>query len=81
MTAAVVILGLIVIALLILRDRERTAHEAMLQSFADRVQHPEVRQVEAKDPIIYDPPKDEAEMAYVGQFVPDGISVGLTDGE
>jgi len=79
MIAAVIILGLVIAALLILRDREQKAHDSHVKGLLDRIQFPEVRQVAPGPQIDYVPPKDEAELAYVGGFVPDGISVGMTD--
>ncbi len=79
MIAAVIILGLVIAALLVLRDRERQAYESTLRSLLDRIQFPESRQIVPGPQIAYEPPKDEAELAYVGGFVPDGISVGLSD--
>ena len=51
-----------------------TSHERRL--LLDRIQHPTVRQVEPGPQIEYDPPKDSAELAQVGQIVPDGYYVG-----
>ena len=86
MTAAIICLTVLVLAVLVSWGRmaEKWAEErAMLlvqvNRMADRIQHPEVRQVEAVDPVAYDPPKDLAEMAFVGQEVPYGYDVG-TDG-
>ena len=77
--AAVIVLGLIVAALLVLRDRERQAHEKTTRSLLDRIQHPERTQVEAGPIVEYDPPKDTAELAHVGEIVPEFISVGGSD--
>ena len=79
MIAAIIILGLLIVVLLVLRDRERQAHEKLLQGFADRIQHPEVRQVQPWPHVEYETPKDLAEMAFVGQEVPAGYTVGMTD--
>jgi hypothetical protein len=46
------------------------------QKLLDRIQHPEVRQVEPGEPVEWDEPKDAAELAQVGQIVPDGVQVG-----
>lgn len=54
-----------------------TSHER--QKLLDRIQHPEVRQIE---PIPQDPPEppaDAAELAFVGQEVPEFINVGGSD--
>jgi hypothetical protein len=43
----------------------------------DRIQHPELRQVPPGGEMIeYDPPKDAAELAQVGQVVPEFVQVG-----
>jgi hypothetical protein len=47
----------------------------------DRIQHPELRQVEPGERTEYEPPKDTAELAYVGQEVPEFIQVGTTGAE
>ena len=60
-------------------EAERQRWEQERQILLDRIQHPESRQVAPGPVIEYDPPKDEAELAYVGQMVPDGISVGMSD--
>jgi hypothetical protein len=63
---------------------QRTINTILLQAslerktLADRIQHPEIRQVEPGERVEYDEPKDTAELAYVGQIVPDGIQVGKT---
>ena len=70
-----------------LLEREREAHRQELArllaehraetaTLLDRIQHPHVRQVE---PVVMDdpePPADAAEMAWVGQEVPEFIQVG-----
>ena len=83
MIAAVIILGLVIAALLVLRDRERQAYEQTTRSLLDRIQHPEIRQVQPFPSEPVDPPKDAAEMAFLGEQVPEGYEVGheLTDAE
>jgi hypothetical protein len=79
MIAAVIILGLTIGFLLVYIREQAQRAQTERQSLLDRIQHPESRQVAAGEPTTYALPKDEAEMAYVGGFVPDGISVGMTD--
>lgn len=69
------------VLLLLFREREarreREAWESERAKLLDRIQHPEVRQVEAD--IEYEehvPPKDSAELAQVGQIVPEFVQVG-----
>jgi hypothetical protein len=51
------------------------------RSLADRIQHPDrIQVVPSPDYRPPEPPKDEAEMAYIGQMVPDGIHVGSPPG-
>ena len=74
-----IIAGLLIAALIAqqfmhLREREKNAVERA--KLLDRIQFPEVRQVEAGEPTSYEAPKDEAELAYVGQEVPEFINVG-----
>jgi hypothetical protein len=57
-------------------EKEREAHRQEVASLLDRIQHPEVRQVQAGEPVEYEPPRDLAELAQVGQVVPDGYDVG-----
>jgi hypothetical protein len=45
-------------------------------SLLDRIQHPEVRQVSPSEPMLHERPKDFAEMAWVGQEVPEFVKVG-----
>jgi hypothetical protein len=52
--------------------REATERASLL----DRIQHPEIRQVESSEPIVHEQPKDLAEMAWVGQEVPEFVKVG-----
>lgn len=52
-----------------------TSHER--QKLLDRIQHPAVRQVEPQEPpIIHESPRDAAQMAQIGQVVPDFIDFG-----
>lgn len=68
------------------REREATLLERALiraeeerRSLLDRIQHPERPQVQPVEREPVEPPRDSAELAYIGQIVPDGIQVG-TDG-
>lgn len=63
-----------------LMDRERDRHAKELQRFADRIQHPEVRQVDPGPVVDVEPPKDAAEMAWVGEVVPEFVHVGEQKG-
>lgn len=101
MLAVNVILLLLVVALLVLRERdarqlqqllaagavERDREAALLEraltraegeraSLLDRIQHPQRVQVAPVEREAPEPPRDGAEMAYVGQIVPDGVQVG-----
>jgi hypothetical protein len=60
------------------RQTKTEAVEARIErkQLLDRIQHPEIRQVEPGEPIDWDEPKDAAELAQVGQIVPDGVMVG-----
>jgi hypothetical protein len=55
---------------------ERERWEAERRSLLDRIQFPEARQVERGEPVEHELPKDPAEMAFVGQEVPEFINVG-----
>jgi hypothetical protein len=47
------------------------------RALADRIQHPERVQVQPMiDMEPFEPPEDLAEMAYIGQIVPDHVQVG-----
>lgn len=60
-------------------SEERKRWEAERASLLDRIQHPEVRQVRpASESVEYEIPKDEAELAQVGQVVPEFVNVGET---
>lgn len=91
MTAAVLALAVIVVGLLVLRERERRAylHAIMGQdaaarseraSLLDRIQHPERTQVERVDMVPMSPPKDFDELGQVGQLVPEFMHVGTPEG-
>ena len=58
-------------------EREAWAQER--QSLLDRIQFPETRQVTPGPVIEHEPPKDEAELAHIGQIVPDFVQVGGDD--
>ncbi len=49
------------------------------QKLLDRIQHPEVRQVQAGSVVEHELPTDTAELAQVGLVVPDFVNVGGTD--
>lgn len=77
----VVFLILILIWLLLAsQDRERGRWERERKSLLDRIQHPERIQVEPGAQVEFEPSKDEAELAYIGQVVPDGVQVGTDVG-
>ena len=59
-------------------EREAWAQER--QSLLDRIQFPDVRQVAPSEPVFHEPPKDEAELAHIGQIVPEFVQVGGNDG-
>lgn len=42
----------------------------------DRIQHPQVRQVDPQDFPPLEPPRDAGELAQVGQIVPEFVHVG-----
>ncbi len=74
-----IVAALLVAALVVqylLHSRERREHDRQISKMADRIQHPEVRQVEPGPVREYEPPKDEAELAQVGQIVPEFVQVG-----
>ncbi len=85
MTIIAGILAFVLIVQYVLNARERkdliAVHEKQLASFADRIQHPEIRQVEPGPTVEYETPRDEAELAQVGQIVPDFVQVGETDAQ
>jgi hypothetical protein len=57
---------------------ERLLSEAAAerQTLLDRIQHPERPRVPVVEREPIEPPKDSAELAYVGGIVPEGIHVG-----
>ena len=55
---------------------EREAWAKERSSLLDRLQFPETRQVEPGEQVVHEPPKDEAELAHIGQVVPDFVQVG-----
>lgn len=86
MIEAVVALALIVVALLVLRERDARRLEGLLvaqaeerRSLSDRLQFPEQRQIAPIDSEPQEIPKDAAELAFVGQIVPTGYDVGDED--
>lgn len=79
-------LAAIVALLVLLRERDARQLERLLEATArerrsllDRIQHPQRVQVAPVEREPVEPPRDGAEMAYVGQIVPEGVQVG-TDG-
>jgi hypothetical protein len=56
--------------------REREAWATERASLLDRIQHPGTRQVQQAEPVLHETPKDLAEMAHVGQEVPEFVQVG-----
>lgn len=62
-----------------LLEREREKHRAEIAKLLDRIQFPEIRQVEPTDSEPPEIPKDAAELAFVGQEVPNGYQVGDID--
>lgn len=62
-----------------LLERALRRAEAERASLLDRIQHPERVQVTPVEREPIEAPRDSAELAYIGQIVPDGIQVG-TDG-
>ena len=86
MIAAVICLSVLVLAVLAswgrMAERWATEREMLLgqlNKMADRIQHPEARQVEPGEIVEHEPPKDTAELAHVGQIVPEFIQVGSED--
>jgi hypothetical protein len=63
----------------VLLERALERAESERASLLDRIQHPERVQVQPVEREAVEPPRDSAELAYIGQIVPDGIQVG-TDG-
>jgi len=78
-----IIAGLLVVALIAQQFLHRrhmenveARHTLERAKLLDRIQFPEVRQVGPSEPVEYETPKDEAELAQVGQIVPDFVQVG-----
>ena len=69
MIAAVVVLGMVVLVLLALKDRERKSNEAERQLLLERIQAPErvntISQIEEREPLE----TDGSELALVGAIV------------
>ncbi len=59
--------------------REREAWEQERRSLIDRIQHPEIHQVEPGEIVEHEPPRDASELAMVGLEVPEFINVGGED--
>ncbi len=80
MTIVACILAACIALQYLIHARERSHmiadYNHQLAKMADRIQHPEIRQVEPGPLIEHDPPKDEAELAQVGQIVPEFVKVG-----
>ena len=79
------LVALIALQFLHMRERDQMRVEQNLERAAvakeraqllERIQRPEVRQVEPGEIQEMIPPKDVAEMAYVGEIVPEFIQVG-----
>lgn len=62
-----------------LLERERAEHRVEIAKLLDRIQHPEVRQVEPGEVVQYDLPTDDAELAQVGQIVYGPSENGASD--
>ncbi len=71
------------VVLLLAREREvrreRESWEAERRSLLDRIQFPELHQVEPGEVVEHEPPKDASELAFVGMEVPEFINVGGED--
>jgi hypothetical protein len=59
-----------------LLEREREKHREEVAKLLDRIQFPDVRQVQPVDSEPPEIPKDAAELAFVGLEVPTGYDVG-----
>ncbi len=68
------------VLLLLFREREarreREAWEQERRSLLDRIQHPEVHQIEPGEIVEHEPPRDASELAFVGMEIPEFIDVG-----
>ncbi len=82
MTIIAILLAVFLVAQFVFHAREQRkiqeAYEQERASLLDRIQHPEVRQVQPGEIVEHEPPKDEAELAHVGQIVPEFVRVGET---
>ncbi len=71
------------VLLLLFREREmrreREAWEQERKSLLDRIQHPEVHQIEPGEIVEHEPPRDASELAMVGLEVPEFVNVGGED--
>ncbi|HXJ92613.1 MAG TPA: hypothetical protein VMT20_06990 [Terriglobia bacterium] len=83
-----IIAGLLVVALIaqqFLHRRHMENVEARntleRQKLLERIQHPEIRPIVPSEPVEYEMPKDEAELAQVGLIVPEFVQVGENQGE
>jgi hypothetical protein len=56
--------------------KERAEWAKERKELLDRIQHPEIKPVEPGEQMEYETPKDEAELAQVGQIVPEFVNVG-----
>lgn len=70
--------------LLLGRERDARMLERVLRavereraSLLDRIQHPQIRQVEPVEQIVHEPSNDSVELAHVGMEVPDSVPVGF----
>lgn len=54
-------------------EAEQVRADKAIRSLADRIQHPELRQVESLPPENHEPPKDAAWMALVGRITDDPL--------
>lgn len=59
-----------------LLERERAEHRKEIARLLDRIQHPTTHQVEPGEIVEHEPPRDAAEMAWVGAEVPEFVQVG-----
>ena len=81
-----VIAALLIVVLIAQQFFQRRQMDDLIADFAierasllDRIQFPDVRQVEPGDVQEYEQPKDMAEMAFIGQQVPYGYDVGTEE--
>ncbi len=76
MTVAIICLTFLLVLTLVAWSKDRADLLKELGRMADRIQHPEIRQVEPGEIVQHDPPRDAEEMAQVGQEVPEFVQVG-----